>query len=163
MKCPFCGAVDFDKVLDSRPVRENTAIKRRRECESERGGCGRRFTTFEHIEELQLQVIKKNGGREPFDRNKLLSSVIVAVKKRPVPTSRVEEAVDEIERILSNSIEKEVSSDKIGELVMEQLQTLDQVAYVRFASVYMQFEDATQFRDFVDVLRRQNKKQKVAK
>lgn len=163
MKCPFCGALDHDKVLDSRPVRENTAIKRRRECEEERGGCGRRFTTFEHIEELQLQVIKKNGGREPFDRNKLLSSVAVAVKKRPVPTSRVEEAVDEIERILSNGPDKEVSSDKIGELVMDQLKTLDQVAYVRFASVYRQFEDATQFRDIVDMLRRQPRQSKVLK
>ena len=154
MKCPFCGAVDHDKVLDSRPIRDNTAIKRRRECESDRGGCGRRFTTFENIEELQLHVIKKNGAREPFDRNKLLASVLVALKKRPVSTDKIEEIVDEIERTLSNRIDKEVSSVLIGELVMEHLRALDQVAYVRFASVYKQFEDATQFRDIVNMLRR---------
>jgi transcriptional repressor NrdR len=156
MKCPFCGAVDHDKVLDSRPVRDNSAIKRRRECEQERGGCGRRFTTFENIEELQLHVIKKNGVREPFERNKLLGSLLVALKKRPVSTAMIEEVVDDIERTLSNQLDKEVSSVHIGELVMEHLRALDQVAYVRFASVYKQFEDATQFRDIVNMLRRQS-------
>ncbi|MDR3707913.1 MAG: transcriptional regulator NrdR [Capsulimonadaceae bacterium] len=155
MKCPFCGTVDNDKVLDSRPVRDNTAIKRRRECEQERGGCGRRFTTFETIEELQLQVIKKNGVREPFDRNKLLGSLLVALKKRPVSTAKIEEVVEDVERALSNRLDKEVDSGLIGELVMDHLRALDQVAYVRFASVYRQFEDATQFRDIVNILRRQ--------
>lgn len=154
MKCPFCGTVDHDKVLDSRPVRDNSAIKRRRECESDRGGCGRRFTTFENIEELQLYVIKKNGAREPFDRSKVLGSVLVALKKRPVSTTKIDEVVDDIERTLSNRIDKEVPSVDIGELVMEHLRALDQVAYVRFASVYKQFEDATQFRDIVNMLRR---------
>lgn len=158
MKCPYCGAVDHDKVLDSRPIRDNTAIKRRRECELERGGCGRRFTTFENIEELQLHVIKKSGVREPFDRNKLLASLLVAVKKRPVSTSQIEEIVDDIERTLSNRADKEVQSGLIGELVMENLRALDQVAYVRFASVYKQFEDATQFRDIVNMLRRKSGK-----
>jgi transcriptional repressor NrdR len=106
MKCPFCGVLDRDKVLDSRPVRDNTAIKRRRECESDRGGCGRRFTTFENIEELQLYVIKKNGAREPFDRNKLLGSLLVALKKRPVSTTKIDEIVDDIERTCSASIKR---------------------------------------------------------
>jgi len=154
MKCPFCGTVDHDKVLDSRPVRDNSAIKRRRECESDRGGCGRRFTTFENIEELQLYVIKKNGAREPFDRSKVLGSLLVALKKRPVSTTKIDEIVDDIERTLSNRIDKEVPSVDIGELVMDHLRALDQVAYVRFASVYKQFEDATQFRDIVNMLRR---------
>jgi transcriptional repressor NrdR len=160
MKCPFCGEMDRDKVLDSRPIRDNTGIKRRRECESERGGCGRRFTTFEHIEEMQLTVVKKDGTREPFDRNKLISSLSVAVKKRPVSTNDLESAVDEIERSLMNRQEKEVSTREVGELVMDQLSRLDQVAYVRFASVYRQFEDATQFRELVNVMRKQSGKTK---
>jgi transcriptional repressor NrdR len=161
MKCPFCGTTDRDKVLDSRPIREDTAIKRRRECEIERGGCGRRFTTFELIEELQLMVVKKDGVREPFDRNKLRSSLLVAVKKRPVGIEEIEQAVEDIERNLSNRLDKEVPSEAIGELVMEHLKALDQVAYVRFASVYRQFEDATQFRDIVNMLRRQSGRHKI--
>jgi transcriptional repressor NrdR len=161
MRCPYCGEVDRDKVLDSRPYRDNSAIKRRRECEHERGGCGRRFTTFEEIEELRLTVVKKDGVRELFDRGKLLGSLQVAVKKRPVSSEQLDEAVDEIERSLINRQEKEVSSREVGELVMEQLKRLDQVAYVRFASVYRQFEDATQFRDIVNILRRQGGRTKI--
>lgn len=161
MKCPFCGATDRDKVLDSRPIREDTAIKRRRECEVERGGCGRRFTTFEQIEELQLMVVKKNGNREPFDRNKLRKSLMVAVNKRPVGMDEIELSVEDIERNLTNRLEKEVPSEAIGELVMEHLKALDQVAYVRYASVYRQFEDATQFRDIVNMLRRQTGRHKI--
>jgi transcriptional repressor NrdR len=161
MKCPFCGEIDRDKVLDSRPIRDNSAIKRRRECELDRGGCGRRFTTFEEIEEMQLKVIKKDGARQMFDRKKLLDSLQVAVKKRPVSAEQLDESVDEIERILMNRQEKEVPSREVGELVMEQLKRLDQVAYVRFASVYRQFEDATQFRDIVNILRRQNGRAKT--
>jgi len=156
MKCPFCGEIDRDKVLDSRPIRDNAAIKRRRECERERGGCGRRFTTFEEIEEMQLKVVKKDGTRQAFDRNKLLDSLQVAVKKRPVSVDQLDQAVDEIERSLMNGQDKEVLSREVGELVMDQLKQIDQVAYVRFASVYRQFEDATQFRDIVNILRRQN-------
>ncbi len=161
MKCPYCGEVDRDKVLDSRPIRDNTAIKRRRECEVERGGCGRRFTTFEQIEELQILVVKKDGTRQPFDRNKLMSSLEVAVKKRPVSAARIEEAVEEIERSLINRQDKEVGSQEVGELVMDQLKQIDQIAYVRFASVYRQFEDATQFRDIVNMLRRQSGRTKT--
>ncbi len=160
MKCPYCGEIDRDKVLDSRPNRDNVEIKRRRECEAERGGCGRRFTTFERIEELQLKVVKRSGVREVFDRNKILDSLHIATKKRPVAAEQIEDAVDEIERSLMNRQEKEVSTQEIGELVMQHLQQLDQVAYVRFASVYRQFEDATQFRDIVNMLRRQGSRGK---
>ena len=152
MKCPYCGAVDFDKVLDSRPARDNAAIKRRRECERDRGGCGRRFTTFELIEELQLQVIKKQGGREPFDRNKLIASIRVALKKRPISTQRIEQIAEDIEREITSRHEVEVSTQQLGKLVMEQLMEIDQVAYVRFASVYTEFEDVDQFRDIVNRL-----------
>jgi transcriptional repressor NrdR len=161
MKCPFCGEVDKDKVLDSRPIRDNAAIKRRRECEVERGGCGRRFTTFEQIEELLLQVVKKDGTREAFDRGKLLASLQIAAKKRPVSADQLENAAEEIERTLANRLDKEVPTNEIGELVMEQLKALDQIAYVRFASVYRQFEDATQFRDIVNMLRRQTGRTKT--
>jgi transcriptional repressor NrdR len=150
MKCPYCGEVDKDKVLDSRPVRDNSAIKRRREC----AGCGRRFTTFEQIEELQLTVVKKDGTRQSFDRNKLCASLRTALKKRPVSAVVLDEVVDDIERTLTNRLDKEVPSHEVGELVMEHLKRIDQVAYVRFASVYRQFEDATQFRDIVNILRR---------
>jgi transcriptional repressor NrdR len=162
MKCPYCGLVDRDKVLDSRPIRENLAIKRRRECEEERGGCGRRFTTFETIEELEVQVVKKDGKtREPFDRNKVLRSLQIALRKRPVSVDSIETAVEEIERTIINRQDKEVDSREIGELLMEQLKGMDQVAYVRFASVYRQFEDPTQFRDIVNMLRRQAGKVKI--
>jgi transcriptional repressor NrdR len=152
MKCPYCGAVDFDKVLDSRPVRDNSAVKRRRECDKQRGGCGRRFTTFEQIEELQLQVIKKHGGREPFDRNKLIASIIIALRKRPVSSEQIEQIAEDIEREITNHHEVEVSTRRLGELVMQHLMTIAQVAYVRFASVYTEFEDAAQFRDIVNRL-----------
>ncbi len=162
MKCPYCGLVDRDKVLDSRPIRENLAIKRRRECEEERGGCGRRFTTFETIEELEVQVVKKDGTtREPIDRNKVLRSLQIALRKRPVSVDSIETAVEEIERTIINRQDKEVDSREIGELLMEQLKGMDQVAYVRFASVYRQFEDPTQFRDIVNMLRRQAGKVKI--
>ena len=155
MKCPYCGH-DDDAVLDSRPLRDGEAIKRRRECKH----CGRRFTTFENIEELQLTVVKKpdrdgQQRREPFDRAKLLRSLRVAAQKRPISQEQLEDTADDIERTLSNRLDKEVPSSDIGEMVMERLRRLDQVAYVRFASVYRQFEDATQFRDIVNILRRE--------
>jgi transcriptional repressor NrdR len=149
MKCPYCGAQDKDHVLDSRPVREGEAIKRRRECDT----CKGRFTTFEEIEELRLMVVKKNErGREPFDRNKLRGAIETACKKRSVSDEQISAVVEEIERLLYSRQDKEVSTAEIGELVMERLRTLDQVAYVRFASVYRQFEDAQQFRQIVDRL-----------
>ncbi len=147
MRCPYCGASDKDHVLDSRPVRDGAAIKRRRECETCRG----RFTTFEEIEEMRLMVIKgKDRGREPYRREKLRRAIELACKKRPVTDAQIEATVEEIERKLYSSQEKEIPSSEIGEMVMDRLRSLDQVAYIRFASVYRQFEDVRQFRRLVD-------------
>ena len=140
MKCPFCENSDT-KVIDSRPTEEGQAIRRRRECEN----CGRRFTTYEKIEEMLLMVIKKDGSREAFDRVKILSGILKACEKRPVSLADVEKVVDEIERGLNNTMEKEIESKFIGELIMEQLRKIDEVAYVRFASVYRQFTDVNTF------------------
>ena len=149
MKCPYC-AYQEDKVLDSRTVRDGEAIKRRRECLS----CGRRYTTFEHIEDMRLMVVKKDQRREPFDINKVLKGMMVACEKRPISMETLERVAGDIERTLLNTGNKEVSSTEIGELVIEELRELDQVAFVRFASVYSQFEDVTQFKELVDVLDR---------
>ena len=140
MKCPFCGHQE-DKVVDSRASGEGAAIRRRRECLS----CGKRFTTYEHIEEHRLMVIKKDGRREPFDRTKLLGGLVKASEKRPVGMDQLQQLVDELERELSTNFEREVPSREIGERVMRRLHTLDPVAYVRFASVYREFKDVEQF------------------
>lgn len=140
MKCPFCEHPDT-KVIDSRHTEDGHAIRRRRECEK----CSRRFTTYEKIEEVVLMVIKKDGSRETFDRNKVMSGIVKACEKRPVSVSDMEKIVDEIERGLNNMMEKEVSSTFIGELIMDKLKDLDEVAYVRFASVYRQFTDINTF------------------
>lgn len=140
MRCPYCDNED-SKVIDSRHTEDGRAIRRRRECE----GCGRRFTTYEKIEEVILMVIKKDGSRQAFDRNKLLNGIIRACEKRPVSIADMEKIVDDIERGLNNTMEKEVESSLIGELVMERLRDLDEVAYVRFASVYRQFTDINTF------------------
>lgn len=160
MKCPFCGE-DDDAVLDSRPLRDGAAIKRRRECKH----CARRFTTFETIEELELTVVKKPDGdglsrREPFDRNKLLRSLRVACQKRNISEEKLQEIADDTERTLANPLDKEIASSDIGELVMDFLGQLDQVAYIRFASVYHQFQDAVQFRDIVNLMRKQTSRSK---
>ena len=140
MKCPYCDNIDT-KVIDSRPTEEGHAIRRRRGCDA----CGRRFTTYEKIEEMILMVIKKDGSRQAFDRNKLLNGIIRACEKRPVSIAEMEKIVDDIERGLNNTMEKEVDSKLIGELVMEKLKDIDEVAYVRFASVYRQFTDVNTF------------------
>ena len=140
MKCPFCEHPDT-KVIDSRHTEDGHAIRRRRECEK----CSRRFTTYEKIEEVVLMVIKKDGSRETFDRNQIMSGIVKACEKRPVSVSDMEKIVDEIERGLNNMMEKEVSSTFIGELIMDKLKDLDEVAYVRFASVYRQFTDINTF------------------
>lgn len=140
MRCPFCRLSD-SRVLDSRPTVEGDSIRRRREC----GGCGKRFTTYEKVDGLLLVVVKKDGRRETFDRQKLLLGLIKACQKRPVSTDRLESIVDIIERDLRNLMEPEVKSEYIGELVMSQLRGLDEVAYVRFASVYREFRDAESF------------------
>lgn len=140
MRCPYCENIDT-KVVDSRPTDEGRAIRRRRLCEA----CGKRFTTYEKLEENIIMVIKKNGQRESFDRNKILNGIVKACEKRPVPIATMEEIVANIERGLNNMMEKEVESTFIGELIMDELKKVDDVAYVRFASVYREFKDADTF------------------
>jgi len=140
MKCPFCENLDT-KVIDSRPTEEGQAVRRRRECDK----CNKRFTTYEKIEQMLLMVVKKDSRREAFDRDKILGGIVKACEKRPVPMSEIEKVVDEIERGLNNTMEKEIESKLIGELIMEHLKKIDEVAYVRFASVYRQFTDANTF------------------
>lgn len=152
MKCPFCNYPD-SKVVDSRPTDEGTSIRRRRECLR----CFKRFTTYETIERLPLMLIKRDGTREPYDRNKLLSGVMKACEKRPVPQARLEQLVDTVEQRLFGTLETEVSSQKIGEMVMQELKNVDEVAYVRFASVYRQFKDINTFLEELNSLL-QNKK-----
>ena len=140
MKCQFCENPDT-KVIDSRPTEEGQAIRRRRECEK----CNKRFTTYEKVEQMLLMVVKKDGRRETFDRDKVLSGIVKACEKRHVPMAEIEKVVDGIERGLTNTMEKEIESTFIGELIMENLKQIDEVAYVRFASVYRQFTDASTF------------------
>ena len=140
MKCPYCGYSE-SKVVDSRHSEDGTSIRRRRECLS----CQKRFTTYETVESLPIVVVKKDNSREPFDRNKILRGMVRACEKRPVSMADLEAAVTEIEQIVQNSLECEVSTGKIGELVMDRLKPLDEVAYVRFASVYRQFKDINSF------------------
>lgn len=140
MKCPYCGYSE-SKVIDSRPADENSSIRRRRGCLS----CGKRFTTYETVESLPMVVVKKDGSRQSFDRRKVLGGMIRACEKRPVPLAELEKIAEEIEQDLQNSMEREISTEAIGEKVMERLRNVDQVAYVRFASVYRQFKDIDTF------------------
>ena len=140
MKCPYCAYLE-SKVVDSRPADEGASIRRRRECLS----CHKRFTTYETMESLPLMVVKKDGSRQSFDRNKVLSGLIRACEKRPVPFGKLEEIANEIEQVLQNDMDREIPSAKIGELVMDRLREVDEVAYVRFASVYRQFKDIGTF------------------
>ena len=142
MKCPYCGYSE-SKVIDSRPADENSSIRRRRECLS----CGKRFTTYETVESLPMVVVKKDGSRQSFDRRKVLGGMIRACEKRPVPLAELEKIAEEIEQDLQNSMEREISTEAIGEKVMERLRNVDQVAYVRFASVYREFKDVNTFMD----------------
>lgn len=140
MKCPFCGNTD-SKVIDSRPTEDNQRIRRRRECMS----CQKRFTTFEIVELTPIMVVKKDGSIQAFNRDKILSGMVKSCEKRPVSTQDLEKAADNIEYKLVNSLKTEVSSIEIGEMVMDELKKLDEVAYVRFASVYRQFSDINTF------------------
>ncbi len=142
MRCLFCGHTE-SKVIDSRQADEGTTIRRRRECLE----CGKRFTTYEKIESIPIVVVKKDGTRESFNREKIINGLLRACEKRPVSLDAIEGVVDEIESRLYNLLEREVSSEKIGEMVMEKLQKLDDIAYVRFASVYRQFKDINSFMD----------------
>ena len=140
MRCPFCSHLE-SKVIDSRPAEEGSSIRRRRECLA----CHKRFTTYETMECLPIMVVKKDGSRQSFDRNKVMAGLIRACEKRPVPYSTLEAMVGEIEQVLQNQMEREISSAQIGELVMERLKKIDDVSYVRFASVYRQFKDINTF------------------
>ena len=144
MKCPFCS-FDESKVIDSRPTDENERIRRRRECLQ----CGKRFTTYEIIEDVPIIVIKKDKSREVFDRNKILKGMLRACEKRSVTISELETAISEIEATLQSAIDREVTSANIGELIMEKLKAIDEVAYVRFASVYKEFNSAEAFKEYI--------------
>lgn len=149
MKCPYCGE-DNTRVIDSRPAEENNSIRRRRQCDA----CGRRFTTYEKVETIPLMVIKKDNNREPYDRSKIESGIMRACHKRPVSTSAINTAVENIEAQIFAMEDKEVRSNAIGELVMDQLKELDEVAYVRFASVYREFRDVNTFLEELEKLYR---------
>lgn len=154
MKCPFCGHVE-DKVVDSRLSTDGEAIRRRRECEK----CGRRFTSYERVEEIMPMVVKKDGRREPFDRQKVLSGLKKACEKRPISIDTLESVANEIEKKLLEGAQKEISSSAIGEEIMKRLQELDKVAYVRFASVYREFKDIDEFvKELTDLLGPEKKK-----
>ena len=154
MRCPYCGYKE-DKVVDSRATQEESAVRRRRECLK----CAKRFTTYEYIEEVSLLVIKKDGRREPFDRKKVLAGVVRACEKRPIGMEKMEEIVTQVERGIQKKSDREVPSGRIGELVMENLKQLDDVAYVRFASVYRQFKDVGQFmNELKDILGKDKRK-----
>jgi transcriptional repressor NrdR len=152
MRCPFCGFFET-KVLDTRSTDEGNSIRRRREC----GNCTKRFTTYEKIEDVPIVVVKKDGKRQVFDSNKVLNGLIKACEKRPVALHELEKVTDEIEREVKNRLEREVSSSIIGELVMDKLKNLDEVAYVRFASVYREFKDINTFLKEIEGLLRSNK------
>jgi transcriptional repressor NrdR len=147
VRCPFCGNEDT-QVKDSRPTEDASAIRRRRQCSS----CGARFTTFERVQLRELTVVKSNGAREPFDRDKLVRSMQVALRKRPVDADRLERVVNGIIRRMESSGESEIPSAVVGEMVMDALSRLDQVAYVRFASVYRNFREAKDFEEFIGKL-----------
>lgn len=140
MKCPFCSSPD-SRVIDSRTINDGSTVRRRRECSS----CEKRFTTYEKIEEIPLMVIKKDGSREVFDNTKLMAGIMKACEKRPISMDTMQTVTDEIEKELRNTLEMEVTSQAIGQLVMEKLKAIDQVAYVRFASVYREFKDVNDF------------------
>ncbi|MCR5669018.1 MAG: transcriptional regulator NrdR [Lachnospiraceae bacterium] len=140
MKCPFCGS-DNTRVIDSRPADDNTSIRRRRNCDD----CGKRFTTYEKVETIPLIVIKKDNNREQYDRSKIEGGILRACHKRPVSASDITKVVDDVETVIFSSEEKEIPSDRIGEIVMDKLKDLDAVAYVRFASVYREFKDVNTF------------------
>ncbi|MGI5949064.1 transcriptional regulator NrdR [Peptoniphilus sp.] len=142
MKCPYCGYVD-SKVIDTRPTEEGSTIRRRRECLN----CKKRFTTYEKIEQTPIMVIKKDGNRQVFDREKIINGMIKSCEKRPVSVAEIERAADNIEKQIQNTMKKEISSLEIGEMVMRELKELDDVSYVRFASVYREFKDLQSFID----------------
>lgn len=140
MKCPFCGFLE-DKVVDSRESKDGDSIRRRRECLE----CSRRFTSYERIDEIPYMVVKKDGKRETFERNKIMSGLLRACEKRPISSAQLEQIVDEVEKTVQDTADRELSTSEIGKIIMKRLKQLDKVAYVRFASVYLEFEDVSEF------------------
>ena len=151
MKCMYCGHTD-SKVIDSRPSDDGTAIRRRREC----ANCGKRFTTYETVETTPILVVKNNGNRQAFDANKLKNGIIKSCEKRPVPMWKIDKLVEDIQKKIYNSLEQEVTSKQIGEMVMEGLKEIDEVSYVRFASVYRSFKDISTFMKELEKLQKNN-------
>ncbi|CDM69102.1 Transcriptional repressor NrdR [Clostridium bornimense] len=147
MKCPFCGYLE-SKVIDSRSTEESNAIRRRRECSK----CNKRYTTYEKVEDIPLLVVKKNSTREYFDKNKIINGILIAAQKRPVSRNQIEKISEDIEKQLSNSMATEVKSQEIGEMIMDRLKEIDEVSYVRFASVYRQFKDINTFMEEIESL-----------
>lgn len=155
MKCPFCNFEDT-RVVDSRSQDDNTAIRRRRTCDK----CGKRFTTFERVDTIPMTVVKRDGTREIFDKSKLIGGIMKSCNKRPVSMKQMEQIVDDIENTIMNSMEKEIASEEIGTMVMDRLKTIDEVAYVRFASVYRQFKDINTFmEELAKLLQEKNKEE----
>ena len=152
MKCPFCNNEDT-KVIDSRSQDDNTTIRRRRYCEK----CGKRFTTYERIDTIPMTVIKSNGTRETFDKNKLISGIMKSCNKRPITANQIKEIADDVENAVMSSMDKEIESKSIGNMVMDRLKDIDEVAYVRFASVYRQFKDINTFMDALNKIMDENK------
>lgn len=147
MRCPFCSHIE-DKVVDSREAKDGDSIRRRRECLS----CGRRFTSYERIDEIPYMVVKKDGTRETFDRNKVMSGLLRAAEKRPISTTQLEKITDEVEKNVQDSLDRELSTQDIGKIIMRRLKAIDKVAYVRFASVYLEFADVSEFLSELKVL-----------
>jgi transcriptional repressor NrdR len=162
MRCPYCGHIE-DKVVDSRESKDADSIRRRRECLA----CGRRFTSYERIDEIPYMVVKKDGRREIFDRNKILAGLLRACEKRPISMGQLDSIVDEVEKEVQDSADRELSTSEIGKIIMKRLKALDKVAYVRFASVYLEFEDVTEFmtelKDLVRSRTPEKKNKKIAK
>lgn len=153
MKCPFCGFLE-DKVVDSREAKDGDSIRRRRECLE----CGRRFTSYERIDEVPYMVVKKDGRREIFDRNKIMSGLLRACEKRPISATQLESLVNSVEKYVQDSVERERRTEQIGKMIMRRLKELDKVAYVRFASVYLEFEDVSEFMEELKILVRGREK-----
>jgi transcriptional repressor NrdR len=157
MRCPFCGHIE-DKVVDSRESKDGDSIRRRRECLE----CSRRFTSYERIDEIPFLVIKKDGKREAFERNKILGGLFRACEKRPISVNQLEGIADEVEKVVQDSPDRELATSSIGKIIMRRLKSLDKVAYVRFASVYLEFEDVTEFMtELKDLVRSRNSNSKV--
>jgi transcriptional repressor NrdR len=158
MKCPFCGFLE-DKVVDSREAKDGDSIRRRRECLE----CGRRFTSYERIDEIPYMVVKKDGRREAFDRNKIMAGLLRACEKRPISASQLESIVDSVEKYVQDSADRERPTSQIGKVIMRRLKELDKVAYVRFASVYLEFEDVSEFMSELKNLVRSREKSKATR